>query len=111
MRSLPQRSVSRRTWRCGGFPITLACFGKLPGALAAGRAVSADEAWGDAAEAAGLGDGGPWGEPVGAVRAVCAAPRPRLAMPRQRVRLGAALPAGARMAGSQPGSKLKNIGV
>lgn len=75
--------------------LSLACFGEPPGALAAGRAVPSDEAGGNAAEAAGLGDGGPRGEPVGAVRAVGAAPRPRLAVPRQRVRLGAALPAGA----------------
>lgn len=73
--------------------VSLACFGKPPGALAAGRAVPSDQAGGDAAEAAGLGDGGPWGEPVGAVRAVGAAPGPGLAVP--RLGLGAALPAGA----------------
>lgn len=67
--------------------VSLACFGEPPRALAAGRAVPADEAGGDAAEAAGLGDGGPRGEPVGAVRAVGAAPRPGLAVPRQRLRL------------------------
>lgn len=78
----------------------LACFGQPPGALAAGRAVPADQAWGDAAEAAGLGDGGPGGEPVGAVRAVGAAPRPGLAVPGQGIRLRAALAAGVRMAGS-----------
>lgn len=75
--------------------VSLACFGEPPGALAAGRAVPSDEAGGYAAEAAGLGDGGSWGKPVGAVRAVGAAPRPRLSVPRQRFRLGAALPAGA----------------
>lgn len=75
--------------------LSLACFGQSPGALAAGRAVPSDEARGNAAEAAGLGDGGPRGEPVGAVRAVGAAPRPGLSVPWQRFRLGAALPAGA----------------
>lgn len=75
--------------------ISLTCFGEPPGALAAGRAVPSDQAGRDAAEAAGLGDGGPRGEPVGAVRAVGAAPRPGLAVPRQGFRLGAALPAGA----------------
>lgn len=75
--------------------IFLACFGEPPCALAAGRAVPPDEARGDAAEAAGLGDGGPRGEPVGAVRAVGAAPGPRFAVPRQRFSLGAALPAGS----------------
>lgn len=75
--------------------MTLACFGEPPGALAAGRAVPSDEAGRNTAEAAGLGDGGPRGEPVGTVRAVGAAPRPRLPVPRQRFRLGAALPAGA----------------
>lgn len=67
--------------------VSLACFGEPPGALAAGCAVPSDEAWGNAAEAAGLSDGGPQGEPVGAVRAVGAAPRPRLAVPWQRFRL------------------------
>lgn len=80
--------------------VSLACFGKLAGALAAGRAVSSHQARWDAAKAAGLGDGGPRGEPVGAVRAVRAAPRPRFTVPRQRLRLGAALAAGAWMAGS-----------
>lgn len=75
--------------------VSLACFGEPPSALAAGRAVPADQARRDAAEAAGLGDGGPRGEPVGAVRAVGAAPRPGLAVPRESFRLGAALPAGA----------------
>lgn len=67
--------------------VSLACFREPPGALAAGRAVSADEAGGNAAEAAGLGDGGPRGEAVGAVRAVRAAPRPGLAESRQSFRL------------------------
>lgn len=73
--------------------VSLACFGKPPGALAAGCAVPSDKAGGNAAEAAGLGDGGPRGEPVGAVRAVSAAPRSRLTVPWLRLR--AALPAGA----------------
>jgi len=46
---------------------SLACFRQSPGALAAGRAVPSDEAGGNAAEAAGLGDGGPRSEAVGAV--------------------------------------------
>lgn len=86
----------------------LARLGEPPGALAAGRAVAPHQAGGDAAEAAGLGDGGPRGEPVGAVRAVGAAPRPRLAVPRQRLRLRAALPAGARPAGPEPGGSLNH---
>lgn len=80
--------------------VALACFRESPGALAAGRAVPTDEAGRDAAEAPGLGDGGPRGEPVGAVRTVGAAPRPRLAVAWQDLRLGAALAAGSRMAGS-----------
>lgn len=67
--------------------VALACFGEPPGALAAGRAVPSDEAGGNAAEAAGLGDRGPRGEPVRAVRAVSAAPRSGLAVPRKRFRL------------------------
>ncbi|KAF3857115.1 hypothetical protein F7725_008974 [Dissostichus mawsoni] len=63
------------------------------GALAAGRAVPAHKAWADAAEAAGLSDGGSGREAVGAVRAVGAAPRTRVSVPRLRLR--AALPAGA----------------
>ena len=47
--------------------VSLACFRESPGALAAARAVPSDEAGGNATEAAGLGDGGPRGEPVGAV--------------------------------------------
>lgn len=93
---LPGRSCRSEIIKC----VRLTCLGEPPGALAAGRAVPPHEARGDAAEAAGLGDGGPRGEPIGAVRAVGAAPRPRLAVPRQRVRLRAALTAGARAAGT-----------
>lgn len=47
--------------------LLLACFRQSPGALAAGCAVPSDKDGGNAAEAAGLGDGGPRGESVGAV--------------------------------------------
>lgn len=79
--------------------LPLACFREPPGALAAGCAIPSDEDGGNAAEAAGLGDGRPRGKSVGAVRAVGAAPRPGLAVSRQRFCLRAALPAGARLAG------------
>lgn len=82
--------------------VSLACFGEPPCALAAGRAVPPDETGGNAAEAAGLSDGRPQGEPVRAVRAVGAAPRPRISVPRQRFCLRAALPAGTRPASPQP---------
>lgn len=73
---------------------TLACFGKPPGALTAGGAVATCQVRGDAAEAAGLGDGRPRDEAVGAVRAVSTAPGSRLTVWWLGLCLRAALPAG-----------------
>lgn len=79
-----ERYFSQQSWNCNSPArcVSLACFGEPASALAACCAVPPDEAGRDAAEAAGLGDGRPRGEPVGAVRAVGAAPRPRLPVPR-----------------------------